>query len=118
MTTAVRVDLRDLRILGGLMLAAAVARGLTHSSIGLPCPLRAMTGIPCPLCGMTTSVTAAATGRVVDAIVANPAGLVAVIVALLLVLRPRVQSVDLPRWALPAGLAAMWLWQLFRFQLV
>lgn len=118
MNTTLHIDLRDVRIAGALMLGAAVVRGLAHSSIGLPCPLRALTGVPCPLCGMTTSVTAAATGRFGDAIAANPAGLLAVVVAIALVLRPRVQSVDLPRWALPAGLGAMWVWQLFRFQLI
>ncbi len=118
MTTATRVSLSDLRVAGVLMLAAGVVRGVAHSSLGLPCPLRAITGVPCPLCGMTTSVTAAATGHLRDAAVANPAGLVAVVVALVLVLRPRLESVDLPRWAIPAALAVMWIWQLFRFQLI
>ena len=97
------------------MLGVAVVRGLSHTSLGLPCQLRAATGVPCPLCGMTTSVTAAAVGDLRTAVAANPAGLVAVAVAIVLLLVPRKQAVDLPRWALPGGLLLMWVWQLFRF---
>jgi len=100
------------------MLAAGVVRGFAHLSIGVPCPLRAFTGVPCPLCGMTTSVSAAATGDVVSALAANPAGLIAVVVAVALLAAPRKTSVDLPRWLLPVSLAAMWVWQLFRFHVV
>jgi hypothetical protein len=113
-----RVDLRDLRYAGGAMLALGAARGLSHSSLGLPCPLRSLTGIPCPLCGMTTSVSAAASGHVATAFFANPAGLVAVAVAVALFAFPRWKSVDLPGWVLPAGLILMWVWQLFRFNVI
>jgi hypothetical protein len=118
MTATQRIDLHDLRIAGALMLGAGIVRGALHSSLGLPCPLRAVTGIPCPLCGMTTSVSAAATGRVGTAIAANPAGVIAVVVALVLVVRPRSEAVNLPRWVIPAALVVMWIWQLFRFQLI
>lgn len=110
-----RINLRDLRIAGAAMLGVAVVRGLSHSSLGVSCPLRAATGVPCPLCGMTTSVTAATMGDVPAAVAANPAGLLAVAVAITLVLVPRKETVDLPRWALPGGLLLMWVWQLFRF---
>ena len=110
--------MRDLRVAGAVMVGAAVVRGLAHSSVGLPCPLRSMTGIPCPLCGMTTSVTAASTGRFGDAIAATPFGLVAVLIAVVLVARPRLQAVQVPRWAIPTALAAMWIWQLFRFNVI
>src|SRR5947199_5711405 len=82
------VELGDLRIAGGLMLAAGVVRGFLHHPPGIPCPLRLATGIPCPLCGMTTSVTATTHAHLVQAIAANPAGPVAVAAAVvLLVLR-------------------------------
>lgn len=110
-----RVQLRDLRYAGGAMLAVGAARGLMHSSLGIPCPLRTFTGIPCPLCGMTTSVSAAASGHVASAFAANPAGLVAVVAALALLVFPRRESVDLPRWLVPGALACMWAWELFRF---
>ena len=115
MIASQRVELRDLRYAGGAMLALGAARGFAHSSLGLPCPLRSLTGIPCPLCGMTTSVSAAASGHLVTAFFANPAGLVAVAVAVVLLAVPRWRSVDLPGWALPGALALMWVWELFRF---
>jgi hypothetical protein len=114
-TAVQRVELRDLRFAGAAMVAVGAARGVSHSSIGLPCPLRALTGIPCPLCGMTTSVSAAASGHIATAFFANPAGLVAVVVALALLAVPRRESVDLPRWVVPAALVFMWVWELFRF---
>ena len=113
-----RIELRDLRVAGGIMLAAGLLRGVSHASVGLPCPLKAATGIPCPLCGMTTSVTAAVTGDVATAIEANPAGVVAVVVAVVLLVIPRFEAVDLPRWALPGGLVVTWVWELFRFNVL
>lgn len=113
-----RVELRDLRFGGGAMLGLGVVRGLAHSSVGVPCPLRALTGIPCPLCGMTTSVSAAATGHLATAFFANPAGIVAVVVALGLLAFPRREALDLPRWMLPVALTCMWVWELFRFHVI
>jgi hypothetical protein len=113
-----RVELRDLRYAGGAMLALGAARGFAHSSLGLPCPLRSLTGIPCPLCGMTTSVSAAASGHFATAFLANPAGLLAVVVAATLLVVPRWRSVDLPGWLLPAALLFMWVWELFRFDVL
>ncbi len=113
-----RVELHELRIAGALMLGAGTVRGLFHSHIGLPCPLRSLTGIPCPMCGMTTSVTAATHADVVGALSANPAGLLAVIAAIALLIIPTKTSLDLPRWVLPAGLVFMWVWELVRFHLI
>lgn len=115
MTATTRIDLRDIRIAGAVMLGAGLVRGLMHSSVGVPCPLRTLTGVPCPLCGMTTSVSAAATLDLRAAVAATPAGVLAVLLALVLVARPRVRSLEVPRWAIPTALIAMWVWQLFRF---
>lgn len=112
------VDLASLRIAGGVMLAAAMVRPLVPGEPGLPCPLRLTTGIPCPLCGMTTSVTAAAHLDLAQAAAANPVGILAVVVALALLVVRRPSRLDLPRWTLPAGLAAMWAFQLHRFSIV
>lgn len=114
-----RLPLDDLRIAAALMLVAGAGRALLHSHLGVPCPLRSLTGIPCPLCGMTTSVTATMHADVVGAVAANPAGPLAVVAAVLLVLViPRRRSLDVPRWALPAALMLMWVWELARFNFI
>ena len=110
------VDLRELRWAGAGMLAIAAARPLwpTPDGAGIPCPFRAVTGIPCPLCGMTTSVCATVALRFGDALAANPFGIVAVVVAVvLLVVRAR-GTLRLPPWAVGAGLAASQLVHLTR----
>jgi hypothetical protein len=112
------VELRDLRIGGGLLLAGAALVPLLPGPRGLPCPLRSLTGIPCPLCGMTTSVLAATHLDPVAALAANPAGVLAVLVAVgLLVFRGR-RQVTLPLWLVVGAVAAMELWQLARFGVI
>ena len=113
-----KVDLHDLRIAAGLMLAGAALLPLVPGPDGVPCPLRSLTGIPCPLCGMTTSVTAAVHLDPLGALSANPAGLVAVLVAVgVMVFRGR-REVSMPLWAVLVGLVLMELWQLARFGLI
>lgn len=112
------VDLADARLAGAVMLGAAVALPLLPGHVGLPCPLRTLTGIPCPLCGMTTSVTAVTHLHVGRALAANPAGIVAVLVAVALLVSRRRGVVALPPWLLPATLASMWAYQLVRFSIV
>jgi hypothetical protein len=112
------VDLRDLRIAGGLLLGAAALTSVLPGPDGVPCPLRTMTGIPCPFCGMTTSVTAAVHLDPLAALAANPAGVLAVVVAVaLLVFRGR-RRLSLPVWPLPLVLGVLELWQLARFGLL
>lgn len=112
------VDLHDLRIAGGVMLAAAAVIPLVPGPNGVPCPLRTLTGVPCPLCGMTTSVTAAVHLDVAAAVAANPAGVVAVVVAIALLVARRRRTVSLPSWVIPVGLVVMELWELARFGLL
>jgi hypothetical protein len=110
----ITVDLHDLRIAGAGMLAAAVLLPVLPGPNGVPCPLRSLTGVPCPLCGMTTSVTAAVHLDPLAALAANPAGILAVVVAVgLLVFRRRGQA-TVPAWAGPALLLLMWIWELVR----
>ena len=109
------VDLHDLRIAGGLLLAGAALIPVLPGPDGLPCPLRSLTGIPCPLCGMTTSVTAAVHFDPFAAVAANPAGLLVVLVAIGLLVFRRRRQVTVPRWPLPVALVLMELWQLARF---
>lgn len=112
------IDLHDLRIAGGLLLAGAALIPVLPGPDGLPCPLRSLTGIPCPLCGMTTSITAAVQLDPLAAVAANPAGLLAVLVAVGLLVFRRRRQVTLPWWPLPAALVLMELWQLSRFGLL
>ena len=110
------VATRDLRLAGGLMLGAAATQSLwAPVAGGVPCLLRASTGVPCPLCGMTTSVCATATLDLGAAVAANPFGIVAVVVAALLLLRPTIRSFEVPTSVACAALVASWGWQLVRF---
>ena len=112
------VDLGGLRIAGGLMIAAAALAPLVPGPDGLPCPLRSLSGIPCPLCGMTTSVTAAVHLDLLGAVAANPAGIMAVVLAVGLLLFRRRRQISMPVWAIFVALAAMEIWQLARFDLL
>jgi hypothetical protein len=110
-------DVGDLRISAGVMLVAAAALSAWPHHPGLPCPLRALTGVPCPLCGMTTSVEATLHGQLGAALRANPAGLVAVAVAIVLLVRPP-RRLCIPQVVICATIAAMWIFELWRFAVV
>jgi hypothetical protein len=112
------VDLHALRIAGGVLLGGAALAAVLPGPDGVPCPLRSLTGIPCPLCGMTTSVSAAVHLDPLGALVANPAGVIAVVVAVgLLVFRGR-RRLSLPLWPVPLVLVLLQVWQLARFGLL
>lgn len=85
---------------------------------GLPCPLRALTGVPCPLCGMTTSVEATVHGRLGTALLANPAGPLAVVAALALLIRRPRGAIRVPTLAVLVTALALWLFELHRFSLI
>lgn len=100
------------------MLGAGLVLTRLPAGVGLPCPLRSLTGVPCPLCGMQTSVKATLVGDLGRAVVANPAGVVAVLVAVvLLVTRPATIRIP-PLPVVLAALAAMWVFELVRFGVV
>jgi hypothetical protein len=110
----IALDASELRRTGAAMLALAAILPALPGHPGLPCPLRTLTGIPCPLCGMTTSVEATVHLDLRAALAANPAGLLAVAAALvLLVVRPA--RVRIPALVPYAALAAMWVFELYRF---
>jgi Protein of unknown function (DUF2752) len=111
------LDPAELRTAGAVMLGAGALLPILPGHPGIACPLRAATGIPCPLCGMTTSVEETVRLDLQEAVAANPAGVVAVGVAvLLLVLRPR--RLQLPWPTAPVALLAMWAWELHRFSIL
>ena len=112
------LDVAPMRWVGGAMVGlGAVLPHLPHNP-GLPCPLRTMTGVPCPLCGMTTAVKAVCTGHVGSSVAANPFGVVAVVLAVLLLVRPGVRSVRIPVAVAIGVLLASWTWELRRFGLI
>lgn len=99
------------------MLLLAFLRPFIPFDPGVLCPLRAVTGVPCPFCGMTTSVTATTHLDFAEAISANPAGIVAVAMAIyLLVRRPAYLRVSLP--LILIGLGSMWVFELNRYGIV
>jgi hypothetical protein len=110
-----RVDLQGLRWAGAAMMGLGLVLPHLPHNPGLPCPLRTLTGVPCPACGLSTSVKALCGGHVHDAIVANPFGLVAVFVAVLLIVRPRWRETSVPLWPLALAAVVSWVWQLHRF---
>src|SRR5436309_720730 len=111
------VDATDLRRAGGAMLAAAFVLPALPGQPHLFCPLRTLTGVPCPLCGMTTSVEATVHLHLGHALAANPAGPLAVGLAVLLLVRhPATVRVWLPMLVL--ALALMWAFELHRFGFV
>ena len=110
-TIALAPTHRELRIVSGAMLGAAVVWPWLPAHPPLACPLRALTGVPCPLCGMTRAVVAAAHGHVVRSLAFNPAGIVIVVAAILVVARPAlIRRIRVPIWALCAVTAGLWLW--------
>jgi hypothetical protein len=66
---------------------------------------------------MSTSVKETIRLQLRDAWAANPAGIAAVVVAVILIaLRP--SRAKLPALLIPTALAAMWIFQLFRFSIL
>lgn len=110
--TTVAVRLRELRYAGIAMLGFAMSWPLLPAGAGLPCPFRTFTGIPCPFCGMTRSVAATVRLDFGAAFDLNPAGILVVATALVLLVLWRVRRVHLPLWAIPTVLVVLWAYQI------
>lgn len=118
LTRRTELDLRPLRWAAvALVPAAAVLSVLPFNPVP-PCPLRTITGVPCPLCGSTRGVIAAVHGHVGQALTLNPASLLAILLAVVLLvtwrLRPAAR-VRIPAWTVFAVLGALWCYQLFKY---
>jgi Protein of unknown function (DUF2752) len=114
----VQLDLQPVRWLGSAMLVLGVVLPHLPGNPGLACPLRTATGIPCPMCGMTTSVKATMRGDLGAAATANPFGILAVMVAVILLLRPAWQRAQVPTAMLLGAAAVSWLFELHRFHFI
>jgi Protein of unknown function (DUF2752) len=115
---AVTIDVSDARGAALAMLAAGAMLPLLPGHPGVPCPLRTLTGVPCPLCGMTTSVEATLHGHPLAALGANPAGPLAVLAAVALLVHRPTRGFRVPLAVVLVVLAAMWLFELHRFALI
>jgi hypothetical protein len=113
----VALDPHDLRTSGAVLLTAAAVLPVLPGHDELGCPLRRLTGVPCPLCGMTTSVEATVRLHLGRALEANPAGIAAVLAALVL-LAVRPAQVRIPAALPPVLLAGLWLFELHRFSIL
>jgi uncharacterized membrane protein AbrB (regulator of aidB expression) len=104
--------------MGAAMLALGVVLPHLPGDPGLPCPLRTVTGVPCPFCGLTTSVKATLRGDVHAAAAANPFGLLVVLAAILLLVRPAWSRLRVPIPLLVGAMTLSWLFELHRFHFV
>lgn len=111
-------DPSDTRGAAIALLGAAAMLPLLPGHAGLPCPLRTLTGVPCPMCGMTTSVEATVHGRLGTALLANPAGPLALVAALALLVRPPRRAIRMPTMAVLGVVLGLWLFELHRFSLI
>lgn len=116
-TDSVALDVADLRVVGVALCAASLVLPVVPLYPGVTCPLRASTGIPCPLCGITSSIRATLRLDVAEAAALNPGGLAAVGAAAAL-LAPRRSRITVPAAALPLALVCLWVFELFRFNLL
>lgn len=114
MAATTTLDLKGLRIAGAGLLVAAVVKTQIGGP-GIPCPLRTATGVPCPLCGSTRSVEALVDFDIARALFLNPAGVLAVLFAVVMLLAWRVKQVVLPVWLVFVPFAALWGYQLFKY---
>jgi len=112
------VDTSRLRIpAAGLVMGGMVLAHLP-SSVGLPCPLRALTGVPCPFCGLTTSLRALGGAHLSTAVRAAPLGIVIVVAAAVTLLGRLPTRIRLPVPLLAVAVAGEWIFELARFHIL
>jgi Protein of unknown function (DUF2752) len=113
------VDLRPWRVAAVALVPAAFVVNRMPIDVVPRCPLRSITGVPCPMCGSTRGVIAAMHGHLGHALELNPASLLVIALAALLVLGWtlgwRVERVRIPVWCVVAVFAVLWIYQLFKY---
>jgi Protein of unknown function (DUF2752) len=108
-----RVRERDLRLGAGALLGTAAVWSALPVHPPLGCPLRSLTGIPCPLCGMTRACVAAVHGHLTASLSYNPAGILVVVAAVVLAVRPSLLSRwRVTTWMIAVAVGALWLWNI------
>jgi Protein of unknown function (DUF2752) len=114
----VEFDVTDIRGAAVALLVAGSTLPLLPGHQGLPCPLRTVTGIPCPFCGTTTSVEATLHADPGAALAANPLGPALVAAAVVLVVRRPRHALRVPLLFVIVLAAALWLFELHRFDVL
>lgn len=115
LTDTTQVHLAPLRAAGIALVPAAMVLSILPVDPLPPCPLRAVTGVPCALCGSTRGVIAAVHGEIGRAISLNPASILVLVLAVLMVAGWRVERVRIPVWAIVGVFAVLWSYQLFKY---
>jgi hypothetical protein len=120
MITAARyeVDTSQLRLPAAGLVVGGIVLAHLPSSVGLPCPFRALTGIPCPFCGLTTSLRALGGAHLSTAVRAAPLGVVLLVAALLTLLGRLPTRIRFPLPVLGVAVAAEWIFELVRFHIL
>ena len=67
------------------------------------------------MCGSTRGVIAAVHGDIGSALTLNPASLIVLVLAVMLVIGWRVERVRIPVWVIVAVFAALWAYQMFKY---
>jgi hypothetical protein len=104
---------RDMRVVVASAFGVAAVWPLLPMHPPLACPLRSLTGIPCPLCGMTRACVAAVHGHLGQSLAFNPAGLLVLVLAAVVLVRPSlVRRLRIPMWTVWAAVGALWFWNI------
>ena len=115
LTRHTEVELRPWRLAGLALVPAALVLSVSPVNPVPPCPLRTLTGIPCPFCGATRGVIAAVHGHLGQALTFNPASLLVLVLAVLLVVGWRIERVRIPVWLITVVVALLWAYQMFKY---
>ena len=102
---------RELRAATAGLLGAAAVWPVLPLHPPFQCPLLALTGVPCPFCGMTRACVAAVHGHLTQSLAFNPAGILVVVLAAVVLVRPSIMvRIRPPTWTVAVAMGLLWLW--------